>query len=95
MFFYMQNRDHFLLIAFNICREPPPPAPVPVGGGVVKMPPPTLQITLHDENNQQQCLMGGMVGRASDLSPVSEEDLVGGKKGGNERTNGPRENDYF
>ncbi|KAL3098776.1 hypothetical protein niasHT_024534 [Heterodera trifolii] len=35
-----------------------------------KLPPPTLQITLHDENNQQQSLVG-----KTDLSPVSEEDL--------------------
>uniref|UniRef100_A0A914I225 PDZ domain-containing protein n=1 Tax=Globodera rostochiensis TaxID=31243 RepID=A0A914I225_GLORO len=45
-------------------REPPPPAPMP------KLQPPTLQITLHDENNQQQSLAG-----RTDLSPVSEEDL--------------------
>jgi hypothetical protein len=56
----------------GIREPPPPPAPMPVGGGL-KLPPPTLQITLHDENNQQQSLMGGV---RSDLSPVSEEDLV-------------------
>ena len=56
----------------NGTREPPPPAPQPSGG--MKLPPPTLQITLHDENNQQQSLMGG--GVRTDLSPVSEEDLV-------------------
>nr|CAD2170224.1 unnamed protein product [Meloidogyne enterolobii] len=48
-------------------RDPPPPAPIPAGA---KLPPPTLQITLHDENNQQQNLTG-----RTDLSPVSEEDL--------------------
>uniref|UniRef100_A0A915LMN2 PDZ domain-containing protein n=1 Tax=Meloidogyne javanica TaxID=6303 RepID=A0A915LMN2_MELJA len=48
-------------------RDPPPPAPIPAG---TKLPPPTLQITLHDENNQQQNLTG-----RTDLSPVSEEDL--------------------
>uniref|UniRef100_A0A915M031 PDZ domain-containing protein n=1 Tax=Meloidogyne javanica TaxID=6303 RepID=A0A915M031_MELJA len=48
-------------------RDPPPPAPIPAG---TKLPPPTLQITLHDENNQQQNLSG-----RTDLSPVSEEDL--------------------
>lgn len=59
----------------NGTREPPPPAPLPAGCSApgMKLPPPTLQITLHDENNQQQSLCG--VGGRSDLSPVSEEDL--------------------
>lgn len=52
----------------NGTKDPPPPAPFPPGGN--KLPPPTLQITLHDENNQQANLMG-----RTDLSPVSEEDL--------------------